>query len=230
MLRVEQYRAFYDALAAKGVRLINSPDEYRHCHHLPESYPVIEGKTPKSIWLPPESGVDRVVDALRTFGDAPIVLKDYVKSRKHEWAEACFIPRASDRDAVDRVVCRFLELQGDSLVGGLVFREFVEFESAGNHPKSGMPLAREHRIFWIDHRPLVSFPYWSDVGQTGDGPPPETFDAVVAKVRSRFFTMDVAKRKGGDWMIVELGDGQVAGLPDEKATTQFYGRLRERSS
>src|SRR5262249_45816911 len=153
---------------AKGIRLINTPEAYVHCHYLPESYAAIEGVTPKSLWLQPDDDFDHLLEALRPFGDAPLVLKDYVKSRKHEWAEACFIPRASDRNSVERVVRRFRELQGDSLVGGLVFREFVEFESAGLHPKSGMPLAQEHRMFWYEGRPLISFPYWSDLGQTGE--------------------------------------------------------------
>lgn len=34
--------------------------------------------------------------------------------------------------------------------------------------------------------------------------------------------MDVALRDSGDWMIVELGDGQVAGLPDGADSTEFY--------
>lgn len=229
MLRPERYRELHDALVGKGIRLVNAPEQYVHCHHLPESYGVIEGLTPKSVWLPADADAERLAEALRPFGDLPLVLKDYVKSRKHEWAEACFISRASDRDAVGRVVRRFLELQGDGLAGGLVFREFVEFESAGRHPKSGMPLAREHRIFWLDGRPLVSFPYWSDLGQTGEGPPPGTFDEVARRVRSRFFTMDVAKRKDGPWMIVELGDGQVAGLPDDAAAQSFYQALRAAS-
>ena len=228
MLKPEQYRDLHEALAGKGIRLINTPEAYVHCHYLPESYGVIEGVTPRSIWLPADVDPARLMEALRPFRDAPLVLKDYVKSRKHEWAEACFIPRASDRNAVERVVRRFRELQGDSLVGGLVFREFVEFASAGLHPKSGMPLAQEHRIFWFEGRPLTSFPYWSDLGQSGEGPPEDTFDAVAARIRSRFFTMDVARRKSGEWMIVELGDGQVAGLPDAKTVQGFYSRLRDR--
>jgi hypothetical protein len=47
----------------------------------------------------------------------------FVKSRKHEWTDACFIPSAADRSAVERVVNRFLELQGEELAGGLVFFE-----------------------------------------------------------------------------------------------------------
>lgn len=120
--RSEQYRELYDALAGKGVRLINTPEAYLHCHHLPESYGVIEGITPRSIWMAADIELDRLMEALRPFGDASLVLKDYVKSRKHEWAEACFIPRASDREAVGRVVRRFLELQGDTLAGRLNVR------------------------------------------------------------------------------------------------------------
>jgi len=227
MMTPAQYAALYAALEAKGIRLINTPEAYVHCHHLPESYPVIEGRTPKSVWIPggPDFDIGKVMEILRLFGDGPLILKDFVKSRKHEWAEACFIPSASDRAAVERVVRRFIELQGDLLAGGLVFREFVDLEPVGRHPKSGMPLTREHRLFYLDGRPLLSFAYWSDLGQTDEGPPAGVFEAVAKQVRSRFFTMDVAKRKGGDWLIVELGDGQVAGLPDENLAVPFYGAL-----
>lgn len=36
---------------------------------------------------------------LHEFGDRPVIIKDYVKSRKHEWLGACFIPDASDTKA-----------------------------------------------------------------------------------------------------------------------------------
>jgi len=38
--------------------------------------------------------------------------------------------------------------------------------------------------------------------------------------------MDVAKQLYGDWMIVEPGDGQVAGLPEHTDITAFYEGLR----
>jgi hypothetical protein len=34
MLTPEQYRLQYEALAGKGVRLLNDPAAYRHCHYL----------------------------------------------------------------------------------------------------------------------------------------------------------------------------------------------------
>ena len=47
------------------------------------------------------------------------------------------------------------------------------------------------------------------------------------RVQSRLFTMDVAKRRGGDWLIVELGDRQVAGLLDEPNVRALYTALRD---
>src|SRR4029079_14846441 len=42
MLTPHQYRLLYEELEAKGLRLLNDPAAYRHCHHLPESYPAID--------------------------------------------------------------------------------------------------------------------------------------------------------------------------------------------
>ena len=227
MMTPPQYRGLYEALSARNIRLINDPDQYRHGHHLPENYPAIRGLTPRSVWVSGDLGMDRISEALAPFGDRPVIVKDFVKSRKHEWAEACFITSASDREAVRRVVERFLELQGDDLNEGLVFREFVEFEPVGVHPRSGMPLTEEYRAFWLDGSPVFWSPYWAE-GEYGVSEPPwDRFAGVAAAVRSRFFTMDLARRRDGDWMIVELGDGQVSGLPRESDAPKYYEALVE---
>ena len=58
-------------------------------------------------------------------------------------------------------------------------------------------------------------------------PPVEQFKEVAAAVKSRFFTMDIAKRRDGDWMIVELGDAQVAGFPENADVDRFYRALSD---
>jgi hypothetical protein len=126
---------------------------------------------------------------------------------------------------VERVVGRFLELQGEDLDEGLVFREFVEFAPIGVHPKSGMPLTEEYRIFWLEGTPVSWSPYWEGAVYGDTGPPVERFSGVAAAVQSRFFTMDLARRRDGEWMIVELGDGQVSGLPGGSDIDQFYRAL-----
>jgi hypothetical protein len=56
-------------------------------------------------------------------------------------------------------------------------------------------------------------------------PPSERFSGIAASVRSRFFTMGLARRRDGDWMIIEVGDGQVSGLPRKSGADAFYEAL-----
>ena len=228
MLTPEQYRTFYEALALFGTRLINDPSAYRHTHYLPESYPLIAQQTTRTIWLNAQTPLDQIMERLRVFGTSPLILKDYVKSQKHYWNEACYIPAANDAQAVQRVVQRFLELQGTDLNGGLVFREFIHFEPLTTHATSGMSLTKEFRLFWLDGEPLYLTEYWEDADYGRIDVPVGTFRDTAQSIQSRFFTMDVARRVDGEWMIVELGDAQVAGLPDHADLARFYQNLQVR--
>jgi hypothetical protein len=227
MLRATDYQALYDALLERGLRLINTPAAYRICHHLPDSYPLIADTTPATVWLPLEEcgDIERIISTLAPFGDRPLILKDYVKSRKYEWFEACYIPSAADHPAVERIVRRFLELQGDDISEGLVFREYVAFQPIGTHLQNSMPLTREHRLFFLDGAMLADTPYWDVDIDDPIAPPIEHFCQVAARVPSRFFTMDVAQRIDGTWMVVELGDAQVAGLLEQMDVAAFYADL-----
>jgi hypothetical protein len=224
MLTPQQYRGLYDALALKGVALINTPEEYQTCHYLPDSYPYIKSHTPRTVWF---RSVDQLGEALQTFGDEPVIVKDWVKSQKHYWDEACYIPRASDRPAAERVVQRFIELQGDSLNGGIVLRQYVPLKILGQHPKSKMPLAAEYRIFWLNGLPIVASPYWTELPKYFvDDMPWVELKKIAQQIPSHFFTMDIAFLKTGGWVIVELGDGQVSGFPEDAAT--LYQEIRAR--
>ncbi len=164
--------------------------------------------------------------ALETFGAAPVVIKDWVKSQKHRWHEACFIPRADDLAQAERVVRRFLELQGEFLVGGVVLREFLDLKSVGTHPQSGLPLTAEWRVFVLEGRPFFVAPYW-DGADYHDLQPDLDFIRERAKtIPSCFFSLDVAQTKGGEWIVIEVGDGQVSGLPSTDLAPAFYEALK----
>ncbi|WP_299673761.1 ATP-grasp domain-containing protein [uncultured Tenacibaculum sp.] len=51
------------------------------------------------------------------------------------------------------------------------------------------------------------------------------FKKLALKIKSNFFTMDIAQKKTSEWIIMELGDGQVAGLPDNANKKEFYKNL-----
>jgi hypothetical protein len=227
MLTVPQYATLYGELSALGVQLVNSPERYAFCHQLPNSYATLAGETPRSVWYPlvgdPDFGAVRACAA--QLGSGAAVLKDYVKSQKHYWEEACFIPDVADGDRVEAVVRRFLELQGSELNGGLVFREFVPLKIVGVHPQSGMPLAAEFRSFWLNGELVLSHKYWGGLTSFEVELPLAWMRDLVGRIDSAFFTMDVAMREDGTWVVIELGDGQVAGLPSQELAPEFFSAL-----
>jgi hypothetical protein len=216
MVRAEDYRALYDALSAKNVRLVNTPAEYSACHHIPEIYPHVAKWMAKTVWIKAKNGRDdgSLAAALASFGSNAVVLKDWVKSQASGyWEEACFISDASDTTGARRIVDRFLELQGESLTGGLVFRAYV-------------PLAKEAewRAFVVDGDILGCWPRSS---AESDTPPGALVSSVARALPSRFATADFARKEDGGWLLLETGDGQVSELPEIADADAFLSSLRE---
>ncbi|TLV04116.1 ATP-grasp domain-containing protein [Dyadobacter luticola] len=230
MLKPSAYSLLYNALLAKNYKLINSPIEYKVCHYFPDSYKFISDYTPKTIWVTVENqkvDYSQLFGKIQVFGDSPLIVKDFVKSQKHYWDTACFIPSASDKDKVKLVTERFLELQNTDLNEGLVFREFVELNDLTIHSKSGMPLKQEYRLFFLYGKLLGFYDYWEEGEYSKKAIPPLDFFKNIAKIiESNFFSMDVARTKNGEWIIIELGDGQVAGLPEKVDRFEFYSFFR----
>jgi len=183
-----QYETLYRVLWGKGHRMVNTPAEYRFCQELPQWYGELAGVTPKSMWFKPNRDGDFeldgvILDVSRQLGDGPYIVKDFVKSRKHEWDTACFIP---DIRKLVEVTEAFLEGQGDDLAGGLVFRQYVPFRMVGEHPKSKMPLCNEVRTLSLGSRTISKFPYWGpDEGGSAITMPPGivTFRSTDPKAR-----------------------------------------------
>jgi hypothetical protein len=48
----------FDAIAERGVQLVNDPSAYAFCHQLPLAYPTLEGHTPRTVSLPVSGPVD----------------------------------------------------------------------------------------------------------------------------------------------------------------------------
>jgi len=226
MMPVENYEMLYKGLLERNLQLINNPTEYKHCYYLPESYDLIESITPKTVSINNKNvSSTQLKEILSTFNSKAIIIKDYVKSQKHHWFDACYIPNASDLEQAQRVVKKFIELQGNNLEGGLVFRQFAELESVGIHPKSKMPLTMEYRIFILNKAPISIIKYWDDGDYANSEIPIDKFKDVFNKVKSNFFTVDIAKLKNGDWVIIELGDGQVAEHMGTTGLDGFYQQL-----
>ena len=228
MLTPQQYTMLYNDLSAKNYRLINTPEEYRNGHYLPDSLRFIESRTPKTVFekWENESSMDKLIEKVQVFGSNPVILKDYVKSEKHDWETACFVADASDTDRLKQSVNKLIELRGNYLNEGIVVREFVELNDLTIHSKSGMPLTEEYRLFFCKNQLVGIYDYWEEGEYQLSKPDTAEFEAIARNMESNFFSMDIARQKNGEWIIIELGDGQVAGLPDKTNRNEFYESLK----
>lgn len=228
MLSIKDYASLYNNLLEKGYRLINSVAEYQNCHYLPKSLEFIQDLTPRTVFesYRGENNIDSVIEKSSIFGSKPVVVKDYVKSEKHNWETACFVPDASNIEKLRLTILNMLKLRGDFLNEGIVIREFVELNHLSVHSKSKMPLAEEYRLFFFLNTLLDIYDYWEEGEYSISKPNTSLFENKAKSVISKFFSMDIARCKDGSYIIIELGDGQVAGLPDKTNRYDFYSKLK----
>ncbi|WP_030544747.1 ATP-grasp domain-containing protein [Streptomyces albus] len=221
MIPAGRYAELAEALAGRGVTLLTGPEAYRRAHELPGWYGTFAAVTPRSAWLPATPGEPPAESALAAaaapLGGGPGIVKDYVKSRKHEWHEACYTPDLSDSGRLAAVARRMVELQDGFLTGGVVIRRFEEYPDPG-----------EARMWWVDGVPVLTTAHPDHPGirpaaaLTAAGP---RLAPLVAELGCRFVTTDLALRRDGVPHVVEAGDGQVSDLPPGTAGTAGGERL-----
>lgn len=213
MIPSPAYAMLEQALATRDVRLRTNAAAYRTAHELPGWYDAFASLTPMTVVVsgPGSSGL---AEALKQMPDGAAVVKDYVKSMKHYWDEAAFIPDVRDLGAATRVAERFLELRDAELVGSLVLRQFERFQPG------------EARTFWLDGRLILVTPH-------PDTPTIERTDLALGPVEqavgsltARFVTVDVALSKEGATRVVEVGDGQVSDLPETLERANLISALQ----
>ncbi|MFD6423295.1 ATP-grasp domain-containing protein [Streptomyces sp. NPDC060198] len=209
MIPVQRYAELDRALAERGASLLTDRTAYRTAHELPGWYATFRELTPRSVWYPLSGTAPTAVpreaafwSALaRPLGGGPGIVKDFVKSRKHEWHEACFVTELSDSTTLSGVVARMVDLQGDHLAGGVVVRAYERFAPGG-----------EARVWWVDGAPVL---VTAHPDTPGDLPVPDLgpVGEAVRRLGCRLVTTDLALREDGVWRVIEVGDGQVSGFP-----------------
>lgn len=228
MLTPKQYSILYMDLLAKNYKLINTVVEYQNCHYLPDSLKFIENRTPKTVFekFDNENSIDKLIEKSKIFGQKSVILKDYVKSEKHDWETACFVKDASNKETLINSINNLIQLRDMYLNEGIVVREFIELNDLTIHSKSGMPLTEEYRLFFCNKKLVGIYDYWEEGEYTLSKPDTTEFEEIAKGIESNFFSMDIARQKNGELIIIELGDGQVAGLPDKTNRNEFYKQLK----
>jgi hypothetical protein len=188
MLKAREYASLVSAIGACGAIAFTSISEYLLTHHLPNWYPRIEHLTPETRVYP--AGAD-LVPELRRLGWGEFFVKDYVKSLKTGRD-----PIIRDPAELPALLAEMEEYRGE-IEGGVCVRRVENFV-----PES------ETRYFV-----LCGSCFAPDAE-----PVPDVVQRCAERIRSPFFSVDVARRVDGVPRVVEVGDGQVSDLVGWSAT------------
>lgn len=233
MMTPEHYQMFHDRCAELGYELVNSPEQYARCHHFKGWYSVLQDETPLSITVEiadVRSMMESVMQFMQ-YNNCGVIIKDQVKSIKHYWHEACYIPQGAHPVHVAKVIATFMQMKNDSgdLQGDLVVRKFVELKRIGSHNRSNMPLTKEFRSFVLDGKIIHTSKYWDQGQYDSEGPSEEYLQKIANKVfvgtKNNFFTFDVAQLTDESWTGIEVGDGQVSAVPEQEDRAEFFSKL-----
>jgi len=198
------YKEVESELSLIGSQLINTYDQHRYIADIENWYGDLRPYTPET-WF-----------TWHNLPSGSFVVKGRTNSRKFQWNRQMFCESKAD---VSRVVSTLLD---DSLVRdqGLCVRQYAplkRFDTGIN----GLPITNEWRVFCYRSKVLIGDYYWSNYADTQ----PYTWDelpdaalklleAVVQIVskRTEFYVVDIAETERGDWIVIELNDGQMSGL------------------
>jgi hypothetical protein len=216
--------------------LLESFEAYQEAYEFPRWYDKIKEETPLSVVYMYKPGDDlsaivgSLPDHLNCIGVETwsAIVKDFIKSRKQDWFDACFIPDVRDTEAVIKVVSRFIDLTEGTLYGGLVFRQFEDFKKIGTHPKTKMPVVNEWRGFMLNGKLIYKAPYWASGEYKGMAEPGASlFEAIISKANfvSPFIALDVAENVEGNWRTIEINSGGASGVPEGGDVKDFYEAL-----
>lgn len=121
---------------------------------------------------------------------------------------------AKDKESLKSVINNLLN---DSLISqqDIVVREFIPLETI-EIGINDMPISNEWRFFFYGKEIVEYGFYWSIIENH------PTFDknmftfakkiGNIIKDFTNFFVLDIAKTKNGDFILIEINDGQMSGL------------------
>ena len=216
------YRRFYHALLARGYRLVSTPEQYAEVTYFPNYYPRVREASPAAVWTDTADAY-LAWSQSRRLGDGPFVLKDHIKSAKHLWHEACFVPKGAGREQFESIAEALRKEQGKSFHRGFVVKQYVPLRSRGPGPRE-YPMCEEYRLYFWHGKLLVASHYHDRTADRADW---SQFEGLARRFDAPFFTMDVAETESGTWLIVDMGAGECSSLPPSLPATQFYSRLRD---
>jgi hypothetical protein len=197
MLSPERYELLNTKIVQNGSKLFTSPENYIKAHYM-SGWVNSFGELTFSTEL-----FDAPIDVEFLVNNVPnwsgFFIKDYVKS-VHGFTHEI------KKDELDNAVHGIIAEQDSWLAGGIAVREFV------NIPHDAVEL----RAWWVEGKwHIMSHPKFATVTGTPDVPNflLDSIDEILTNLSVKFVTVDLVQLTSDVWKVIEIGDGQVSGLP-----------------
>ncbi len=160
------------------------------------------------------------------------VVKGITNSKKHQWKSHMF---AETKSKIPDVVRRLLD---DDLIReqGIVVRQYHPLRVL-DYGINDLPITNEWRTFWCVKNGipylLASGFYWAAFPELAKH---VSFSEQAYQVANqaanllasytKFFVLDVAETKDGNWIVIEVNDGQMSGT-SMIDTNELYSNFRK---
>lgn len=197
-----------------GCKMINTYEQHRYIADLGNWYMDLSEFTP-----PTWTELHKIPD------NCSFVLKGETNSKKFLWNTHCF---AKDKKSAIDVYGRLME---DSALQyqKIYIRKYIPLEVL-SYGLQGLQITREYRFFVYKRQILSGGFYWSshsdEIKEKGivvdPAEVPISFlNAIIDRIQNtelseppNYYVIDVAKTTDGEWILIELNDGQCSGLSD----------------
>lgn len=204
------YKELVKDLGTNNSKLINSWEQHSFVADIGQWYPVIKDYTPETWSM--RVGTNNLPT------DCSFVLKGATNSIKRLWTTHMF---ARTRADVSDVYERLLD---DTMVGQqeIFARRYVPLRKLGESV-NGMPITQEYRFFICYGKIVSSGFYWSSHADEvihynfDQAAHVNNFVIKVANLigdKCNFYTIDIGITEEGNPIVIELNDGQMAGLSE----------------
>lgn len=209
MMKLEQYKMFYEELYNNNIQLITEPEEYTLMHFFPNIYKFFGSDTARMKIYPLHEQIN-IEEVKKSF--SRFIIKDFVKSVKGtEFPH--FFDTSVTQEEFDKCMEVFYKYRGSLLSGGICVKEFLNLRFYGEK-------SNEYRVFYVNNE-IATVSRNSGQENCTQEPPKELLEKYK-NLSSHYYTIDYAELTDGTWKVIEAGDGSVSGLPQNQNAEQYF--------
>ena len=192
----------------KGSASCQHAGQFQTAMEFDRFYPLLGDLTPESVVA---SSLEELASS-RISLPFPVFVKGAIKSNKDKGWAACVANSEGELEAIAKDL-----LARERSRGRIIIRRFVKFRTLATD-RQGFPIGREYRIFLHRDRVLALAFYWDEHRDSAplsnvERSAIETLSMEASRrVGTPYIAVDVGQLEDGHWIVIEVSDGQFAGL------------------